>query len=189
MSKPKPTGPNERLREAVFAARMTPEQLARELDVSSKTVREWITKGRRPYPVHQFAVAVAIGVPEKELWPDPVRTHYPAPSPDLDIERAATAISRADADMVPTQRLDLESLDESLAGGQRTRETIQTSNRLKALMSWVDTTSPKQTEAGQRIREWMTHYDGAPIKERPAQAQPEPGRYRYSRSRGVERTR
>ena len=177
MSKPKPVGPNERLRRAVFEARMTPEQLARKLDVDPKTVRAWITKGRRPYPVHQFAAAVEIGVPEKELWPDPIRTSggrvvderslgYTAPPPDSDIARAASAISRADAETVAARRRDLHGLGESLANGQRMRESVQNSNRLKEFMSWADT-SPQRQE----------HQDSAG---------PEQDHYSYSRSNGVE---
>ncbi|MFI9414936.1 hypothetical protein [Nocardia gamkensis] len=60
---------NERLRRAVFDARMTPEQLAHKVQVDPKTVQRWIAQGRIPYPVHQHAVAVAVGVPEQELWP------------------------------------------------------------------------------------------------------------------------
>ncbi|CAM3986091.1 HTH cro/C1-type domain-containing protein [Nocardia ninae] len=54
---------------------MTPEQLARKIEVNPKTVERWITQGRVPYPVHQFAVAVAIGVPERELWPEGYTHH------------------------------------------------------------------------------------------------------------------
>ncbi|WP_043676201.1 hypothetical protein [Nocardia vulneris] len=54
---------------------MTPEQLARKIEVDPKTVQRWITQGRTPYPVHQFAVAVAIGVPERELWPEGYTHH------------------------------------------------------------------------------------------------------------------
>ncbi|WP_157187046.1 helix-turn-helix domain-containing protein [Nocardia vinacea] len=58
------------MRQAVFAARMTPQQLAEKVEVDPKTVQRWIAQGRIPYPVHQYAVAVAVGVPEKELWPN-----------------------------------------------------------------------------------------------------------------------
>lgn len=79
---------NERLRDAVFNARITPEQLAEVVEVDPKTVQRWIGQGRIPYPVHQHAVAVTVGVPEKELWPNSrpqhryrVANHVPAPTP------------------------------------------------------------------------------------------------------------
>ncbi|APE32858.1 hypothetical protein BOX37_01475 [Nocardia mangyaensis] len=61
---------NERLRDAVFNARLTPNQLAEVVQVDPKTVQRWIGQGRIPYPVHQHSIAVALGVPEHELWPD-----------------------------------------------------------------------------------------------------------------------
>ncbi|MEU7140746.1 hypothetical protein ABZ942_14940 [Nocardia sp. NPDC046473] len=91
MSAPQ-SSPNDRLRRAVFEARMTPEQLARKIEVDPKTVQRWITQGRIPYPVHQFAVAVAIGVPEKELWPNAFEQsrHLRAVPQDMSESRPST---------------------------------------------------------------------------------------------------
>ncbi|WP_280254686.1 hypothetical protein [Nocardia wallacei] len=58
------------LYKALFEARVTPEQLAEKIGVDPKTVERWISTGRTPYPRHQHAVAVAVGVPEAQLWPD-----------------------------------------------------------------------------------------------------------------------
>ncbi|WP_280254731.1 helix-turn-helix transcriptional regulator [Nocardia wallacei] len=61
---------NARLKEALFEARLTPEELAEKIAVDPKTVQRWLAKGRTPYPKHQHSVAVALGVRERELWPD-----------------------------------------------------------------------------------------------------------------------
>ena len=65
---------NFRLQRAIFEARITPEQLAESIEVDPKTVERWITQGRIPYPRHQHAVAVAVGVTEADLWPEAVPT-------------------------------------------------------------------------------------------------------------------
>lgn len=60
---------NAQLYKALFEARVTPEELAEKIGVNPKTVERWISTGRTPYPRHQHAVAVAVGVPEAQLWP------------------------------------------------------------------------------------------------------------------------
>lgn len=62
--------PNERLKDALQAAGMTPEALAEELEVDSKTVRRWIGTGRTPYPQHRSTVAAMLDETEEYLWPD-----------------------------------------------------------------------------------------------------------------------
>ncbi|MGW0245754.1 hypothetical protein ACWDYH_03865 [Nocardia goodfellowii] len=61
---------NERLRRAIFDARLTFEQLGEKVEMSTKQVQRWITKGTVPYPVHRQAISVLVSVPESELWPE-----------------------------------------------------------------------------------------------------------------------
>ncbi|WP_435593340.1 helix-turn-helix domain-containing protein [Nocardia sp. bgisy118] len=61
---------NERLREAMREAGLTPQSLAERLEVDQKTVERWISRGRIPYPKHQHSVSVAVGVSADDLWPD-----------------------------------------------------------------------------------------------------------------------
>jgi transcriptional regulator with XRE-family HTH domain len=63
------TVPNERLRDAMQSAHITPTELAEELGVDPKTVERWITKSREPYPKHRHAVAARLGERERYLWP------------------------------------------------------------------------------------------------------------------------
>jgi hypothetical protein len=62
--------PNERLKEALQVAGLTPEGLAEELEVDAKTVRRWISSGRIPYPRHRSAVATMLDEAEEYLWPN-----------------------------------------------------------------------------------------------------------------------
>jgi len=69
--------PNERLRNAVAAAGLTIDQLARQVEVDPKTVERWITKDRLPHRRHRWAVAKLVANEETYLWPataDDVRT-------------------------------------------------------------------------------------------------------------------
>ncbi|WP_157114746.1 helix-turn-helix domain-containing protein [Nocardia niwae] len=61
---------NEALREAIYRARLTPEQVAEKLEVDAKTVERWIAKGRLPYSRHRAAVSELVDVPETQLWPE-----------------------------------------------------------------------------------------------------------------------
>jgi hypothetical protein len=62
--------PNDRLRDALMANRLTPLDLASDLGVDPKTVERWITHGRAPYPRHRHAIAARVGESEAYLWPD-----------------------------------------------------------------------------------------------------------------------
>ena len=53
---------NDRLRDALMAARVTHEDLAADLGVNTKTVERWITQARLPYP--QFRHRISVLVPE-----------------------------------------------------------------------------------------------------------------------------
>ncbi|MBF6166226.1 transcriptional regulator [Streptomyces gardneri] len=115
---------NERLRDAIFDAGMTYEQLAEQVEVTPKSVERWITKGRVPYPKHQHAIAAALGVPKKELWPGP-----PPPRAEL-LAQEHSQTSPAEQQQPATPAAPAEGT------------TIQTNARMRALMSWVDTTAP-----------------------------------------------
>ena len=62
--------PNERLRDALMASRITHEDLADDLGVATKTVERWITKGRTPYPQFRHKISVLVQRDESWLWPD-----------------------------------------------------------------------------------------------------------------------
>src|SRR5258708_16517982 len=61
--------PNERLRAALLEKGLTPEALASILQVDSKTIERWITKGRLPYRRHRYALSARLGMDEGYLWP------------------------------------------------------------------------------------------------------------------------
>ncbi|MCU1644593.1 MAG: hypothetical protein JWN03_4868 [Nocardia sp.] len=59
---------NAQLRQAILDAGLSNEQLAQKIGVDPKTVERWITKGRTPYPAHQYAVAKELGTAQSQLW-------------------------------------------------------------------------------------------------------------------------
>lgn len=63
---------NERLRDAMLRNGLTPDHVARAVNVDPKTVERWITKGRSPYPKHRHAIAAMVRESESYLWPDAV---------------------------------------------------------------------------------------------------------------------
>ncbi len=63
---------NERLRDAIQSAGLTPADLADEIGVDPKTVERWITKGRAPYPKYRHALAAKLNERERYLWPEVV---------------------------------------------------------------------------------------------------------------------
>lgn len=112
-----PEKENQRLREALFEARMTYQQLAERLNLEPKTVERWITKGRVPAQHNQVAAAIAVGVPDYELWPQPVR-------PEL---------------LAQEQTLRARGADQNASGADPRPEV---SPRMRELMSWVRTVEP-----------------------------------------------
>lgn len=60
---------NERLRVAIREAGIDEDQLATLVKVDVKTVQRWIS-GRTPRPRHRDLVAKALGLHERELWPE-----------------------------------------------------------------------------------------------------------------------
>lgn len=61
---------NDRLRSALLAARLTPEDLAADLGVNPKTVERWVTQARVPYPQFRHRISVLVQKSESYLWPD-----------------------------------------------------------------------------------------------------------------------
>lgn len=61
---------NERLRDAMSAMGVTPQDLAEHLEVDPRTAERWVTLGRTPYRKHRHQVAVILGQREAYLWPD-----------------------------------------------------------------------------------------------------------------------
>jgi transcriptional regulator with XRE-family HTH domain len=60
---------NDRLRAALQNASIDAEQLADAVGVDYKTVQRWVS-GRQPRGRYRAAVAAALGVSERELWPE-----------------------------------------------------------------------------------------------------------------------
>ncbi|WP_410870882.1 helix-turn-helix domain-containing protein [Nocardia sp. A7] len=118
---------NERLRDAVFDARLTPDQLAEVVQVNPKTVQRWIGQGRIPYPVHQHSIAVALGVPERELWPDTFQQ-----------SRYLTADRAANRSLVRPE-IQGEVIGGSPPDGRvyRAIDFMEPRERMRELMSWA----------------------------------------------------
>lgn len=67
--------PNDALRGALTAARMTLRDLATAVEVDEKTVARWVQDAARvPHPRHRWAAAELLGVSEDVLWPEVVRS-------------------------------------------------------------------------------------------------------------------
>ncbi|MGV8909327.1 MAG: XRE family transcriptional regulator [Propionicimonas sp.] len=60
---------NERLRTALFEARVSQAALAAELQVDPKTVERWITTGRLPHRSHRLTIARLLRADDGYLWP------------------------------------------------------------------------------------------------------------------------
>jgi hypothetical protein len=60
---------NRRLRGAITAAGLQPDELAELLQVDVKTVRRWLL-GTTPYGRHRTQIAKTVQVAERELWPE-----------------------------------------------------------------------------------------------------------------------
>lgn len=82
---------NERLRDAMLAARVDIEAITRATNVDPKTVQRWI-KGRVPHMRHRWRIADLLEVSEQELWP----SEHDAIIPDTS-EVVATYGRRSDA--------------------------------------------------------------------------------------------
>jgi hypothetical protein len=60
---------NERLRRALFHARLGEDDVAAHLGVDPKTVRRWL-EGRVPYPRYRQALSHLVSSDETDLWPE-----------------------------------------------------------------------------------------------------------------------
>ncbi len=60
---------NRALEDHLLRAGLTPGQLGEQLGFSDKTVQRWLG-GCRPYLRNQYAVAAALRVDHRELWPE-----------------------------------------------------------------------------------------------------------------------
>ncbi|GAA2510056.1 XRE family transcriptional regulator [Pilimelia columellifera] len=60
---------NERLRDALLKAGLTPAALADHVGVNAKTAERWITMDRPPYPRHRHSIAALLRERESYLWP------------------------------------------------------------------------------------------------------------------------
>lgn len=73
---------NARLREAVWASGMEPDQFARKIGVDPKTAERWITRGVTPQPIRRWKISFVLGIDESEIWPDIAsRLNTPAVAP------------------------------------------------------------------------------------------------------------
>ena len=70
--------PNDRLRDALMSADLTPEDVAPRLGVDPKTVERWITTDRIPYPKHRHKLAVILHQTEAYLWPKAIPSNRAA---------------------------------------------------------------------------------------------------------------
>jgi transcriptional regulator with XRE-family HTH domain len=61
---------NERLRQAIFDADLSLDDLAVEIGIDPKTVERWITKGRTPHRGNRAKAARVLGLEESVLWPE-----------------------------------------------------------------------------------------------------------------------
>lgn len=63
---------NERLRDALTRAGLTPAAAAEQIGVDAKTVERWGSQGRVPYARHRAALAALLEQSESYLWPSAV---------------------------------------------------------------------------------------------------------------------
>jgi transcriptional regulator with XRE-family HTH domain len=59
---------NHALRDALSAQSLSTDAVAELVGVDSRTVQRWV-RGRIPHARHRWAVASALGMPERRLWP------------------------------------------------------------------------------------------------------------------------
>jgi hypothetical protein len=78
---------NERLRDAMMIANLTPEEIAPRLSVDPKTVERWITTDRVPYPRHRHKLAVILHKSEAYLWPSAIPDNRMAEISESEIVR------------------------------------------------------------------------------------------------------
>src|SRR6476469_8333123 len=79
---------NERLRDAMMSADLTPDEIAPRLGVDPKAVERWITTDRVPYPRHRHKLAVMVHKSEVYLWPGAVSGNRAAEISESEIVRS-----------------------------------------------------------------------------------------------------
>ncbi|GAA1710972.1 DUF5919 domain-containing protein [Kribbella yunnanensis] len=60
---------NQSLRQALFNAHLSEQDIAARLDVDPKTVRRWL-EGRLPYARHRWELSQLLATDEPDLWPE-----------------------------------------------------------------------------------------------------------------------
>src|ERR1700755_1870178 len=96
--------PNDRLRDAMMSANLTPDEIAPRLGVDPKTVERWITTDRVPYPRHRHKLAVMLHKSEAYLWLDALSDNRAAEISESEIVRTyphrnevfSVAVNRSD---------------------------------------------------------------------------------------------
>ncbi len=78
---------NDRLRDALMEAGLTPVLLADKLGVSPKTAERWVTSARAPFPRFRHQIAALVHQSEAYLWPG-------ALSPERQAEISASEVLR-----------------------------------------------------------------------------------------------
>lgn len=96
---------NEKLRGAMRAAAIDPDQLAEHVGVDAKTIGRWLA-GRTPYPRHRTLVAELLGVQPHQLWPD---ADLPPARTEPDGGELVAVYTRADDPGAPDGRTLLEA--------------------------------------------------------------------------------
>ncbi|MEU5405654.1 helix-turn-helix transcriptional regulator [Nocardia asteroides] len=127
-SKPKnPERENRRLRDALFEARITPAQIAERLGVNQASVEGWLSRGRVPQRKVRDAVALEVGISARELWP--TLTHRNRYTSERSRSAQPPAGQPGGGEAEP---------------GDSTPSACSANPRLRALMSWVDTSTSAQ---------------------------------------------
>jgi transcriptional regulator with XRE-family HTH domain len=101
---------NERLRAAIKNAGLQLDDLADLVQVDAKTVQRWLS-GRVPYSRHRTRVATALGVSERELWPE---VDIPAPIAGSGRLELVGAFARASDVLAPDWKTLLRDASERI---------------------------------------------------------------------------
>lgn len=91
--------PNDRLRDALMSANLTPDEVAPQLKVDPKTIERWITTGRTPYPKHRHKLAAILRKSEAYLWPNAMSNDRATKVSESEIVRTYPHRSAVPADL------------------------------------------------------------------------------------------
>lgn len=78
---------NDRLRDSLSAAGLSPHDMAARLGVDPKTVERWITQGRNPYPRYRREIAAIVRESEAYLWPSALSSERRTEAAESEIVR------------------------------------------------------------------------------------------------------